>query len=223
MQLTTEPRTTMRWQPARLGGDDGAAMVETALTFPIIFGVMVAIFEFGLVFRDYLTVSDAVGDGARAGAIMGNKTDAGKNGDYVVIQALRNGFGGIPVEWIDSIVIFEGSNLGVGSPLDQVPSGCKAPGASSQAGCNVYHPYTAFLQLQAGNTAYFSCPGTGPACGWSPSARSDGTGSNIGAPNLDYLGVYVRLDRAYVTGLLGQSFRLEVAAVQRLEPGFLDQ
>jgi hypothetical protein len=62
--------------------------------------------------------------------------------------------------------------------------------------------------------AYFECPG-GPACSWPPSSRDDGPDP----ADIDYVGVWVRVEREAFTGFFRSSFTFERAAVLRLEPG----
>jgi Flp pilus assembly protein TadG len=53
----------------------GQALVETALTFPLLFLLFFGIIEFSLVVFSYNTISNAAREGARAGIISG-RTDA---------------------------------------------------------------------------------------------------------------------------------------------------
>lgn len=50
----------------------GATLVEAAIVFPLLFLVIFAILEFGLAFKDDLSVGHAAREGARAGATFGN-------------------------------------------------------------------------------------------------------------------------------------------------------
>lgn len=196
------------------GDDGGAALIESLLIAPVLFALLFGIFEFGLVYRDVLTSSDAAANGARRGAVIGPRVPAsGVNADFEIIREVRNGLGSMPVESINRIVVYRASPPGAGSPESQVPQACKTGG--SVAGlCNVYDPANAFLAVDIGDNDFFSCPG-GAACAWEPTSRSNGpTPSDV-----DYLGVYIRIDRPYVTGLFGDEFSFERAAVVRLEAG----
>lgn len=53
-------------------GERGATLVEAALVYPLLFICLFAVVEFGLAFKDYLSVSHAARDGARAGATFGD-------------------------------------------------------------------------------------------------------------------------------------------------------
>ena len=49
--------------------EKGAAIVESAIVLPVFFIVLIGIMEFGLVFHNYLTLQNAVREGARFAAI----------------------------------------------------------------------------------------------------------------------------------------------------------
>jgi len=198
-------------------GDRGAALLETLLVFPVFMAIVLGIFEFGLIYRDVLTTNEAVGTGARQGAVIGPRVTAtGASADYVIIRSVRESLGSIPTAWIDHIVVFRSNAPGAGGPLAQIPASCRA-GVAVPGRCNVYDPQDAFLAVQSGDTAYFDCPG-GPACDWDPSTRSNGPRIS----DIEYIGVYIKLERPYVSGLFGDIFTSEQATVVRLEPGVIE-
>ena len=61
---------TTDWQPED-GPDNGAAIVEMAIVFPLLVLMIIGIIEIGVAFRDYLTVSAASREGARVAALAG--------------------------------------------------------------------------------------------------------------------------------------------------------
>jgi hypothetical protein len=201
-------------------GEDGAFLVEAAFLTPIFFFLLFGLLEFGLIFRDYLTVSDSVQAAAKVGSIQGpRESAAGNSADHTMMTSLRQNLANIPIEWIDRIVIFRSNAPGSGGPLAQVPAVCKTALVSQTgARCNIYDPQDAFLAVQNGTADYFKCISSGNvACGWPPQDRKNGPK----VFNIEYLGVYVKLDREMVTGVFGDNFEVEIAAVQRLEPGEL--
>jgi hypothetical protein len=209
--------TLRRARARRRAGDRGAALVEAALVTPVFFLLMFGIFEFGLMFRDLQTTADAAGNGARKGAVVGPRP--GPNGhyaDYEIVKVIRESFGATPIEWIERIVIFEALPPGAGGAVGQVPQACRIADGTG-ANCNVYNAQAAFLAVETGDFDHFLCPGTGPTCGWPPGERSNGPSSL----EIDYLGVYIRLERPYVTGIFGSTFTIEQAEIVRLEPGQL--
>ncbi|MGY6500361.1 MAG: TadE/TadG family type IV pilus assembly protein [Acidimicrobiales bacterium] len=207
-----------RFRQLRRSDDSGTAVLETLLVAPVFFLLVLGIFEFGLIYRDVLTTSDAAANAARRGAVLGPRIPAsGVAGDFEIIREVRNSLGSISVESVDRIVIFRASAPGAGSPESQVPAGCKS-GDSVPGVCNVYDPANAFLAVDIGDNDYFACPG-GRSCAWPSSARSDGpTPSDV-----DYLGVWIRLERPYVTGLFGDVFTFERASIVRLEAGKFEE
>jgi hypothetical protein len=203
------PRTRRRFRDSR-----GATLVEAAIIAPILFVLVLGILEFGMGFRDYLTVGDAVSDTAKVGAIQGNKIVNGANADFEMLRRFRQATSAFDTDSIDRIVIFKASAPGAGDPESQVPAACKN-GTAVAGVCNVYEDVlTAYLAVEGGNTGYFDCTG-GPATSWCPTSRDDGPNPN----EVDYLGVYVRAERPMVTGMFGDSFTAERASIVRLEPG----
>jgi TadE-like protein len=201
----------------RRHGERGATLTEFAVVGLLLFTVLFGIFEFGMLFRNRTTTSDAAADGARVGAIQGpNRTSTGETADYSIIKAIREDSSAIDPEAIEQIVIFKGSSSGSGSPASQVPATCKA-GTPVAGRCNVYNPNTAFERVQEGDASYFDCSTnpTGPACSWDPVTRRNGPRPT----DIEYLGVWIRVNHQWVTGLFGDGFTYESASVVRLEPG----
>lgn len=200
----------------RRGRDDrGAALLEAALVTPLFLLLVFGVFEFGLMYRDVLSSSDAAANGARRGAVIGPRiTASGFNADFEIIREVRNSLGSIPVDYIDRIVIFEAGPPGAGGALAQVPHACKV--MDSQPGvCNVYDAANAFLAVEQGVNDYFDCDAGGRSCAWLPTSRSNGPTPT----DIDYLGVWIRIQRPYITGIFGDVFTFEHASVVRLEAG----
>ena len=197
--------------------DGGVALLEIAILSSIVFFLLFAVLEFGLLFRDQLTAQDAVGDAARLGAIMGPDVAAdGTNADFQVIKSVREGLGSIPPGWVQRVVVFQGSAAGAGSPTDQLPATCKN-GTPIAGRCNVYDPNAAFAAVEAGDVNFFNCAvnPSSPACPWRPELRDDGPQP----ANVQYLGVFVRISRPSLTGVFAPTFTIDRAFVLRLEPG----
>ena len=66
------PEHRRPWMQKRSDGDRGATIVEAALVYPLLFLAIFAIVEFGFAFKDWLSVSHAAREGARAGATYGD-------------------------------------------------------------------------------------------------------------------------------------------------------
>lgn len=203
--------------------DRGAALVETALVAPILILILLGILEFGWLYRDQLTANDAVANAARLGSLQGAKNlETGENADYVMMRSLREATASFDPEYWDNIIIFKAQSSAAGPPLDQVPAACKGGNSNNAADCNAYDPYEAFLAVQNGDADYFRCQSAGdPACGWDPEdpdARSDGPD----ALEIDYVGVYIKVDRPSLTGFFSDRVTIEEASIVRIEPGEVD-
>jgi hypothetical protein len=194
-------------------------MIEAALVSPIFVLVVFGIIEFGLAYRDVLTVGDAVSDAARFGAIQGPDVTAdGETADYSVVNAVRDGLAGLDPDHIERIIIFEAGPASDGSALSQVPDACLTGPSSTAAKCNTYPVNDSYVAIQIGDVDYFKCILTSdPACGWPPTDRKDGPLT----ADVEFLGVYVRYRHEYITGFFGSEFTVERASIMRLEPGEL--
>jgi Flp pilus assembly protein TadG len=210
----------------RMHGDQGAALVELSFVAPVLTLIFMGLVEYGMLYRDYLNVSSAAADGAKSGAIQGPGQTAGNvTADYTIIKQVRANLATLPIGTIDRIVVYKADKPVAGSPLAQVPPVCKTSMISSTAAnCNVYPiantsmASSAFVQIEAGNTGFFDCLTSSVACGWNPATRKNGPKSD----NIEYLGVYIKLNRPKITGMIPVSDTLEVAVIQKLEPGVFD-
>lgn len=200
--------------------EEGAALVEIALVATLVFTIFLAMFEFGLLFRDSLTVTDAVSDATRIAAVIGPDIVDGTNADFAAVRAVREGLASLNDDQIQTIVVFKSG--GGGSAVDQVPVACR--NGNSLAGiCNAYDATAAFNAIVGGDTGYFECPTGGtpssdPACGWDPEDRQDGPTS----ADVETVGVYVLVERGGYTGLFGNSWTISRASTLRLEPGVIE-
>jgi Flp pilus assembly protein TadG len=215
----------------RLRGDAGAVLVETAFVAPVLLFFFMGTIEYGMFYRDYLNVSAATSDGAKYGAIQGPDPGAGGvSADYTIMKTIRNNIGTLQISSIDRIVVFQANSSASGKPLDQVPTACKTATASSTVlKCNVYRiagvPLTAsaFVQLDANNAAFFDCNTVGDAaCGWPPDGVPTTRKNGPKVVDIQYLGVYIKINRAKITGVVPMPGVLEIASIQRLEPGELE-
>lgn len=204
--------------------------MEAMLVAPVLFAVLLGILEFGLIYRDALTTSSAVNDVARMGAVIGPRpvpfvtqdsdgddVTVSTTADFAMMTALREGLSSIPVDSIERIVFFRGAPGGAGTALNQLPSSCRY-GTGAGMPCNIYEPREAFEAAAAGDSEYF-CGSGGVTCAWHPYTRKNGPRPS----DVEYLGVYVRLERPYLTGLFGDVFTYESASVLRLEAGVFDE
>ena len=59
----------------RRGGENGQAIIELALTLPLLLVIVLGIFDFGFMFQRYEVVTNAAREGARVGVLPGYRVD----------------------------------------------------------------------------------------------------------------------------------------------------
>lgn len=193
-------------------GDRGAALVEAALITPVFAILLFGIIEFGLTFRDYLTVANASRDGTRAASAFGDDTYA----DYNVLQVIRQSTKGFRPNEIQRVIIFDAGGVG-GSVLS--PSHPAHACLNRTSGlpdiCNVYGASALSLPKSS-----FGCrPEQNLDRYWCPARLNGQDGREVRASvGPDYVGVYVQTRHNFITGLFGSGLNLEDELVMRIEP-----
>jgi hypothetical protein len=222
----------------------GTTLTEAAFVtipfFMIIFGIM----EMGFLFRNYLTVSNAAAEAARAASVYGSSEDA----DFQILRSAEHGVAAMGVDQLDFIVIWRAAG-----PESQVPDQCRPDlgGGTryhSSRGfdtdpdryepvdevnnpeCNVYLPGDFSLNLidvtdvdsdgdTTENTPYFGCTGVADNVdwGWCPLVRIDAVSGNAGA-GTDYVGIYTQAQHKYMTGFFQNQSTLTATKIIRIEP-----
>jgi hypothetical protein len=166
-------------------------LVEAAFMLPIVILVVFGIIEFGMVFKDSLTVSASTRSGTRVGVTMARNAAYLQNVKDAVRSTLLNT---IQPNQIQYLTVYKAD------PVTGNPTGGTFEGCSSDCSRFTY---------SGGN--WVADPG---APGWlASSMKACGA-----ATNTDYLGVYVRVRHDYFTGLFGSSRTLTDHTVLRLEP-----
>jgi len=190
-------------RPHRRVGERGATLVEGALVAPLFFLLIFSILEFGLVFRQYLTMSTADRNGTRAASAAGNAAQA----DYVTLQAIKKSSTAIKTSEITAIVIFKAS--GPAASINDVA--LQACLTASVAGvCNRYT--AADLARPVGDFGNCSLGSASPDRFWCPTTR---VVAASGPP--DYIGVYIATRYQAVTKIFGKSYNLSEQTVYRME------
>ncbi|MCB1015308.1 MAG: pilus assembly protein, partial [Acidimicrobiales bacterium] len=95
-------RLLWRLRARRRAGDRGAALVEMILFTPILVTIAIGILEYGLAWRDSITVSSTTRAGARVGSNAGNDRLA----DYNTLLAVQAAVASIPNAQIQRVVIY---------------------------------------------------------------------------------------------------------------------
>jgi Flp pilus assembly protein TadG len=190
----------MRSLQRRSERERGASLVEFALVAPVLLLLIFGAFEYGMFFKDYLTVSNTTRTGARVGSAAGSSGDA----DYQILQAVKSAAAALPggSNSIEKVSIYRSTSAGGG------PSATCQTTSSAADKCNTY------------TAAAFTQPVTKFGCGagsidsvWCPTTRVDSQ-----AVGPDYLGVWVKTTHGFVTKLFGSSRTITDSVVMRIEP-----
>ena len=196
-----------RLKRRRAEGDRGAALVEFTLMAPVLALIVAGVLEFGLAWRDSMTVSNALRAGARVGSNAGRERAA----DYTILKSVEAAMAEVPSSRILRVIVYKAATSN-----STVPANCLAvAGSGGVAGsCNVYRtsdlarPASDFTASCTGNS------GSAPDRYWCPTGRQ--ATQALGA---DYLGVYMEVQYTYVTKLFpGSGITIHDRAVMRLEP-----
>lgn len=191
-------------------GQGGVAIVEFAIVSGLLFMILFGIIEFGLAFRDRLTVSSSTQSAARVVASLGDNDDV----DFQMLLSLEQSLSTLPnagVNTVRYVDVFQADNTG--NPIGDCASGDR---------CNRYiykpDPLT--------TCDWAPCPD--PSKGysswkWAPDTR------DVALPDLDVVGVRVTFAHQWVTGgliplpkvqcrTIGASDCWADTALMRLEP-----
>jgi len=181
-------------------GERGAAIVEAAIGTVLFLTLLFGVIEFGLAFKDYLSMSAAVRDGGRVATTQGRNTLT----DFLVIKTVKQRMPAVATGNILRIVVFKAT--GPSSTIDSINATCKT--ASVTNVCNSYGP-TDFTRPSSDFTGETPSPDRF----WPPAGRKDALS---GPP--DYVGVWVQISHRGVTGLVRLSDTYSDDVVMRIEP-----
>jgi len=98
----------------------GAALLETAITLPIILLVCVSIFEFGRAYQTWQVLTNAAREGARVAVIQGTTTDQIKAAvqTYATVGGVTVALGEITIDQAVALGPFVGSEITIEHPFD---------------------------------------------------------------------------------------------------------
>lgn len=176
--------------------DKGAAMVEFAVIFSLLLVIAIGSFEYGMLFRDWLSVTVSAREGARVGASAGTITDA----DCIILEASAGALQSLNSGEVQHISIYRSSPPG------------DFPGNTSSF-TNRYRPADA-------ETPDLTCVGgsewieVNGGTNWQPGNR-DNDGDDA-----DWIGVRVEFGHTWMTDFLWFSGTANFAddAIFRMEP-----
>lgn len=185
----------MRLRPSE---DRGATMVEFALVFSFLLTIALGLFEYGMLFRDYLSVTIATREGGRVSASAANYGDA----DCVVLEAVSGALQSLESGRVLQVHLYESDEDG------------DYPGANAST-TNRYRPATASDSgpslVACGSSDWVILHKGGS---WEPDDRVNDTGV------ADWSGVRVQFEHDWMTGFLWWSGSATFSddAVFRMEP-----
>lgn len=157
----------------------GAALVEMAIIAPVLILLVFGILEFGLVFKNRLTISHSANSAARVGSTIGTDPAA----DLLILQAVEAGFiGAVNPSVVNYVDIYQ------------------SDAAGSKLAFNRYH-------WDAASACHWNpCPDPlgvpvyGNPSGWGDPSNRDVV---LDGDGLDTLGVEVNYTHNWVSGVLG--------------------
>jgi hypothetical protein len=185
----------------RLRGEDGTVLVEACFILPIVIFIVMAIFEFGLLFAAQSTTQAATKEGVRFASA--NYAVAGSN------QAAADA---IAAEVANDLL---NANSGYDTPIKLFVY--KAEPNGDPHGGYVSCDQRCYRYTWNGS-GWTADPGSPKWLDPSACIITDSSNSNAGINTLDSIGTYVELRHAYVTGAFGSSQLIKEHTVSRLEP-----
>jgi len=212
---------------------------------PLLFTLLFGILEIGSAIKSYSGAANAVRAGGRIASVAGNDASADQ---VIMERMAREsqGIGGGEIEYVviwHATATGETPPAACLPASEASPNtssvGVSDGGTDEVGACSVYHrPADAggAFDMAQGELAnppdyYFGCSGSRDPeaehkvdCNWPGQNRKTTISPRGVAPpkgetgTPDYLGVYIRAEHSYVTGILGQSLTITDSGVNLLEP-----
>ncbi len=234
--------STARRRRAR--GDRGAVIVEAAIVLPILFMLIFGMLEIGSALKSYSGAANAVRAGGRTASVAGNIADADRAiMERVAAEAAGIGAGEIEyvVIWHSSAPGTQPPPACAPTTAQPSPNttsaGVSDGGTDAVGACNIYHRPAASggaFDMASGDAAnppdyYFGCSGGSDPdaahkvdCLWPGKNRKTtvtprGVTPPPGTTGIpDYVGVYIRAEHDYVTGVLGDTLTITDGSINLL-------
>jgi len=180
--------------------DRGATLVEAALVYALLFLALFAVVEFGLAFKDWLSVSHAAREGARAGATYGDDPTA----DIQILRDVERTLAPAGIANGMNVRVFNAEAPGNGETYSYTPgndcSDNTPVGLPPLVGCCDWTPCPEPFRDS------YSVPG------WDPSSR------DVEAPDLDRIGVEVQFIHQWLTNYFVPSSDFTTVTDFQIEP-----
>jgi hypothetical protein len=170
----------------------GAVLVEAAVIFPVLIFIVLGICEYGLAYRNSLTVSSSSRAGARTASALARNSTYGTDARDAVAAALT----ALPKARWQEVWIYKAQK-----PTDANPG---MPDSGNFSSCS--------------QCMRFTWDNASGAWVQDPSSSWTATSQDACAGEADYVGVYVKAQHQYVTKLFGSTRTLQDHTVMRFEP-----
>lgn len=182
----------------------GATLVEAAISYGLLFLALFAIVEFGLAFKDWLSVGHAAREGARAGATFGQDPAT----DILVLREIEGTLGltGLPVG--TDVTIYRDNNPNINASTTYT--------FGTSPDCGTDASWSGTPNPLPGCCNWDPCPEPGRPTyvepTWAPSDR------DVEAPGTDRIGVEIEYSHEWVTALFLDTSDFTTATDFQLEP-----
>jgi TadE-like protein len=184
----------------KLRDERGATIVEAAIVYFLLFMTMFAVVEFGLAFKDWLSVSHAAREGARAGATYGDDPRA----DIQVLRDVAQTLAPAGIANGMKVRVYQASTGGESTLYTYAPgTGCGSnppPGDPPLPGCCDWTPCPEPYRIN------YVIPV------WDPADR------DVEAPTTDRIGVEVQFTHIWLTNFFVSSSDFTTATDFQIEP-----
>ncbi len=186
------------------GRERGAVVVEAAIITPLIALLVFGIVEFGLIFKDELTVSSAAGAAARTGAAIPKQPNYQED----MLKELNGRLAGLGLRDGDKVVIYKAEDDGLLKDADSQGEIFDTCENDADANCTAYTWNGTTDQWDAGSAD------------WEPDEQSACRDDSLDPDkDLDRIGVYLDVTHDYITGFVGSGSRsVTQRSVYSLEP-----
>ena len=189
----------MRLRRRRRNNDTGAVAVEAAFIFPVFVLILFGIIEFSLFLRDHVALSAAVRSGARTASAEPRMDTFATDAASAVLRAGT----GMPFSSVQEMWVYEANPLGYPANVGQ---GQLARNSSA----NTFTTCTSNCLVFTYSDSTF----TQTAGEWDE-AEINACPGDIDMSNV---GIYIRANHRFVTGMFGTSVTITNHAVLRFEP-----
>jgi len=188
--------------------EKGATLVEAAIAYGLLFLTLFAVAEFGLAFKDWLSVSHASRGGARSGATFGDDPSA----DILVLRDVEGTMAPIGLAAGNTVRVYRANSPNVNASETYTYS----PGTE----CGTAGTWMGTPNPLPGCCDWSPCPELGrpnyQTPTWDPASR------DITAPVTDRIGVEIFFTHSWVTGFFGNDLDLNTATDFQIEPQLFD-